>query len=78
MLTMKSASEEILAATIARNELRKQGSSVSQAPGEFLDLFHKFLSVPSGLTPKATKQAEKERVAMMQEYLTVNDKLTLE
>jgi hypothetical protein len=78
MLTMKSASEEILAATIARNELRKQGTSVSQAPEEFLGLFHKFLSVPAGLAPKAARQAEKARVAMMEEYLTVNDKLTLE
>ena len=78
MLTLESASEDILAATIARNELRKQGVSVSQASGEFLELFHKFLSVPSGLAPKVAKQAEKARVTAMVEYLTANPNLTLE
>lgn len=78
MLTLESASEEILAATIARNELRKQGLSVGQAPGEFLDTFHKFAFVPAGLSGKEAKSAEKGRVSMIAEYLLINPDLTLE
>lgn len=78
MLTSESASEEVLAATIARNELRKQGLSPSQSKDEFLDIFHSFILIPSGLAPKAAKQAEKERVNKLHEYLIANPNLTLE
>ncbi len=78
MLTIKSASEDVLAATVARNELRKQGIPVSHAQSEFLDAFHRLLFVPSSLSPKEAKVAEKARVATLEAYLASNPDLTLE
>jgi len=78
MLTIKSASEEILCAVIARNEVRKN----SQAPllanaGEFQDIFTKFLFIKQGLKGKEAKKAEKERVQKIKDYLEANPDLTL-
>lgn len=79
MLTIKSASEDILCATIARNEVRKNSSGPLIINGaDFLDIFTKFLFISSKLTGKEAKKAEKERVNRIKDYLLANPDLTLE
>jgi len=76
---MKSASEDVLCAVIARNEIRKNnGGTIFSNATEFQDIFTKFLFVPPRLSSKEAKKAEKARIQKLKDYLEANPDLTLE
>lgn len=79
MLTIKSASEDVLCATIARNEVRKNTNTPLFVNGsEFQETFSRFLFTPTSLPAKEYKKAEKERVNKIKAYLEANPDLTLQ
>ena len=56
MIAFYGVNEDLACALIARNELRKNGLSVTTSPGEFLSVFHDYLDSKKGVTEADRKK----------------------